>query len=72
MTDSIEKKIDTLNGLIDKIEEESTSINDSVNLYSDAMSLAKESFEDLNKIQQKINIIKKQGDSLVKDAYPSD
>ncbi|RAP39228.1 exodeoxyribonuclease VII small subunit [Candidatus Marinamargulisbacteria bacterium SCGC AAA071-K20] len=72
MTESIEKKIDKLNTMIDKIEEDQTSIDDAISLYSDAMTLAKQSFEDLEKVKQKINIVKKEGASLVKESHTSD
>jgi exodeoxyribonuclease VII small subunit len=65
MTNSIEEKINALSGLVEKIEEEGTSIDEAITLYSEAMTLAKKSFDDLDKIKQKITTITKEGESLV-------
>lgn len=59
-----EKGIKDLENICERMEDENLPLNDGVKLYEEGMLLAKECYEELNKIKGKVTIIKQDLDKF--------
>lgn len=59
-----EKSIKDLENICERMEDENLPLNDGVKLYEEGMLLAKDCYEELNKIKGKVTIIKQDLDKF--------
>ena len=55
---NFEEKINELQSITTKMEEQNLSMSEGVQLYEQGVILAKECYEELNNVKGKINVIK--------------
>jgi exodeoxyribonuclease VII small subunit len=61
MENKFENKLNLLNEIVKKMEQENLSLEDSVSLYEEAMKLSKELEEELAKAKSKILLVEDDG-----------
>ena len=59
---SFEEKMKKLNEIVEKLSDESVSLNDSLNLYVEGKELIKELFKCINEAKEKVQEIDKNTD----------
>lgn len=63
MAIKFEDKLNRLNEIVKKMEEENLSLEESVKLYEEAMKLSKELGEELAEAKSKIQLVDKDGNT---------
>lgn len=58
---SIEEKFEKLENLVNKLENEKLSLEESITLYEEAMKLSKELSIELNEVTKKVLLIQEDG-----------
>ena len=61
---SIEEKFELLEKLVNKLENEKLSLEESIKLYEEAMKLSKELSIELNEVTKKVMLIKENGEKV--------
>ncbi|MCP4050695.1 MAG: exodeoxyribonuclease VII small subunit [bacterium] len=61
----IEKNLNKLECLVDQLESEDIDLNQAVELYGKAVKLAADTIKKLNKVENKITLIEKQGSDII-------
>ena len=61
---SIEEKFESLEKLVNKLENEKLSLEESIKLYEDAMKLSKELSIELNEVTKKVMLIQENGEKV--------
>ena len=59
-----ENKIQELQSICAKMEDENLPLNDGIKLYEDGVAIAKECYEELNSIKGKVTVIKQDLDKF--------
>ena len=61
---SIEEKFESLEKLVNKLENEKLSLEESIKLYEEAMKLSKELSIELNEVTKKVMLIQENGEKV--------
>ncbi|MBE6143735.1 MAG: exodeoxyribonuclease VII small subunit [Erysipelotrichaceae bacterium] len=61
---SIEEKFELLEKLVNKLENEKLSLEESIKLYEEAMKLSKELSIELNEVTKKVMLIQENGEKV--------
>ena len=61
---SIEEKFESLEKLVNKLENEKLSLEESIKLYEEAMTLSKELSIELNEVTKKVMLIQENGEKV--------
>lgn len=61
---SIEEKFELLEKLVNKLENEKLSLEESIKLYEEAMKISKELSIELNEVTKKVMLIQENGEKV--------
>jgi len=65
---NLEENLKKIEDIVSTMEDPNLTVSDSVKLYEDGVALAKECFEELDRIKGKITIIKKDLDAYKEES----
>jgi len=72
MKNNFESKLQRLEEIVAKLEEEQTDLDSSVKLFEEGIALSKEMTEKLQEVKFKVTALKKKGEKLLTEPFEAE